>query len=214
MSIRCTIVQIYLIWSNFNVCACSLLQVLECYIISVDFFLLPLLSAVWIMLPAYLPNPVAALFGGGTPIDLGRNFSDGKRVFGDGKTFRGLCLGILAGIGIGLVQIWIKGTYGLEYLPIHTYLSITLLAIGALLGDLCKSFFKRRFGKERGTKWPVADQYDLVAGALILLLVIDPSWLFTNMTLPAFILILILTPVLHRTVNIIGYYIGIKEVPW
>jgi CDP-2,3-bis-(O-geranylgeranyl)-sn-glycerol synthase len=214
MSTRCTIVQIYLIWSNLNVCACSLLQVLECSIISVDFFLLPLLSAVWIMLPAYLPNPVAALFGGGTPIDLGRNFSDGKRFIGDGKTFRGLFMGILAGIGMGLVQIWISGTYGLDYLPLHTYLSITLLATGALLGDLCKSFFKRRFGKERGTKWPVADQYDLVAGALILLLVVDPSWLYANMTLPVFILILVLTPVLHRTVNIIGYYMGIKEVPW
>jgi len=187
---------------------------LECCIISLDFFLLPLLSAVWIMLPAYLPNPVAALFGGGTPIDLGRNFSDGKRVFGDGKTFRGLFMGILVGIGIGLVQIWISGTYGLEYLPRHTYLSITLLATGALLGDLCKSFLKRRFGKERGTKWPVADQYDLVAGALILLLVVDPSWLFAAMTLPAFILILILTPVFHRAVNIIGYYMGVKEVPW
>jgi CDP-2,3-bis-(O-geranylgeranyl)-sn-glycerol synthase len=187
---------------------------LECYSISVDFFLLPLLSAVWIMLPAYLPNPVAALFGGGTPIDLGRNFSDGKRVFGDGKTFRGLFMGILAGIGIGLVQIWIFGMYGPDLLPRHTYLSITLLATGALLGDLCKSFFKRRSGKERGTKWPVADQYDLVAGALVLLLVFDPSWLFAYMTLPVFILILVLTPVLHRTVNIIGYYMGVKEVPW
>ena len=214
MSTRCIIVQIYLIQSNLNVCACTLLQVLECYIISLDFFLLPLLSAVWIMLPAYLPNPVAALFGGGTPIDLGRNFSDGKRVFGDGKTFRGLFMGTLAGLGIGLVQIWISGTYGPEYLPHHSYLSVTLLATGALLGDLCKSFFKRRLGKERGTKWPVADQYDLVAGALILLLVFDPSWLFANLTPPVFILIMILTPVLHRTVNIIGYYIGVKEVPW
>jgi CDP-2,3-bis-(O-geranylgeranyl)-sn-glycerol synthase len=166
------------------------------------------------MLPAYFPNPVAALLGGGTPIDLGRNFSDGKRVFGDGKTFRGLFIGILAGVGIGLVQIWISGAYRLEYLPSHTYLSITMLAIGALLGDLCKSFLKRRFGKDRGTKWPVADQYDLVAGALILLLVVDPSWLFTYMTLPVFILILVLTPILHRTVNIIGYYMGVKEVPW
>ena len=51
------------------------------------------------MLPAYLPNPIAALVGGGTPIDLGRNFTDGKRVFGDGKTYRGLIIGIFAGIG-------------------------------------------------------------------------------------------------------------------
>ena len=104
------------------------------------------------MLPAYLPNPIAALVGGGTPIDLGRNFSDGKRVFGDGKTFRGLIIGIFAGIGIGLAQIWVSGVYGWESLPEQTYMSITLLATGALLGDLCKSFFKRRLGKERGAE--------------------------------------------------------------
>jgi CDP-2,3-bis-(O-geranylgeranyl)-sn-glycerol synthase len=187
---------------------------LECYIISIDFIIIPLLSAVWIMLPAYLPNPVAALLGGGPPVDGGRNFSDGKRILGDGKTFRGLFLGIAAGIGIGLLQIRLSGAYGLENIPVHTFMSVTLLATGALLGDLCKSFFKRRFGKERGAKWPVADQYDLVAGALLLTLVINPSWILAYITLPVFIFILILTPVLHRTVNIIGYYMGVKEVPW
>jgi len=166
------------------------------------------------MLPAYLPNPVAALFGGGTPVDLGRNFSDGKRVFGDGKTFRGLIVGILAGIGIGLLQIYASGSFGWENLPVQTYLSITLLATGALLGDLCKSFFKRRLGKERGTKWPVADMYDLVAGSLLMVLVFDAGWLFANMTLLIFIFILILTPILHRGINIIGYHFRIKEVPW
>ena len=75
----------------------------------------------------------------------------------------------------------------MAYLPQQTLLSITLLAVGALLGDLVKSFFKRRFGKERGSKWPVADQYDLVVGAFVLLLIFDPSWLFAKVTLPAFI---------------------------
>jgi CDP-2,3-bis-(O-geranylgeranyl)-sn-glycerol synthase len=166
------------------------------------------------MLPAYLPNPIAALVGGGTPIDMGRNFPDGRRVFGDGKTYRGLVIGIFAGIGIGLVEIWLAGVYGWENLPEQTYLSITLLATGALLGDLCKSFFKRRLGKERGAKWPVADMYDLVAGSLLLVLIIDPGWLFANMTLLTFILILILTPILHRAVNIVGYHFKVKEVPW
>lgn len=166
------------------------------------------------MLPAYLPNPVAALCGGGLPIDLGRNFSDGKRLFGDGKTYRGLIAGIIAGVLIGLLQIQAAGTFGWDFLPRQTLLSITLLSVGALLGDLVKSFFKRRLGRERGAKWPVADQYDLVAGAFVLLLIFDPSWLFASVTLPVFILILILTPVLHRTTNIIGYLIKVKEVPW
>ena len=166
------------------------------------------------MLPAYIPNPVAALCGGGTPVDLGRTYADGRRLFGDGKTYRGLIAGILAGIGSGLVLIWFSGTYSLTGLPEHTVLSVVLLACGALLGDLVKSFFKRRFGRERGAKWPVADQYDLVAGAFFLLMVFDLPWLLANVTIPVLIFILVLTPVLHRAVNIIGYVFRIKEVPW
>jgi CDP-2,3-bis-(O-geranylgeranyl)-sn-glycerol synthase len=187
---------------------------LECYIISFEFFIIPLLSALWIMLPAYMPNPVAALCGGGTPVDLGRTWSDGRRVFGDGKTYRGLIAGILAGIGSGLALIWLAGTYHITSLPEHTVFSVVLLACGALLGDLVKSFFKRRLGRERGAKWPVADQYDLVAGAFLLLLLFDLPWLVSWVTIPVLLFILILTPVLHRGVNIIGYLFRIKEVPW
>ncbi len=201
-------------WSKFNVCVCSLLEVLECYIISLEIIVSSVLSAFWIMLPAYLPNPVAALFGGGLPVDFGRNFTDGKRIFGNGKTYRGLVAGITAGILIGLVQIQAANAFGWVSLPQHTLLSITLLSVGALLGDLVKSFFKRRLGKERGANWPVADQYDLVAGAFLLLLVFDPAWLFAAVTLPILIAILILTPVLHRAMNIIGYLTKVKEVPW
>jgi CDP-2,3-bis-(O-geranylgeranyl)-sn-glycerol synthase len=56
--------------------------------------------------------------------------------------------------------------------------------------------------------------YDLVAGALLMVLIFDSAWLFANMTLLIFILILILTPILHRAVNIIGYHFRVKEVPW
>ena len=200
--------------SNLNVFICSLLEVLECTIISIDFFIIPLLAAIWIMLPAYIPNPMAALLGGGTPIDFGRNYSDGHRIFGDGKTFRGLFFGVLAGIITGLLLIWLSGTFTLTFLPRHTLASVSLLALGALLGDLGKSFLKRRMGKVRGEKWPVADQLDLVVGAFILMLIFDPAWLFAYLTLPVFIIILILTIVIHRAVNIIGYMLGVKEVPW
>ena len=182
--------------------------------ISIDFFILPLLSAVWIMLPAYIPNPMAALLGGGTPIDFGRNYSDGQRIFGDGKTFRGLFFGVLAGIITGIILIWLSSTFTLTFLPRHTLTSVPLLALGALLGDLGKSFLKRRLGKVRGEKWPVADQLDLVVGAFVLMLIFDPAWLFAYVTLPILIIIVILTIILHRLVNIIGYLIGVKEVPW
>jgi CDP-2,3-bis-(O-geranylgeranyl)-sn-glycerol synthase len=47
-----------------------------------------------------------------------------------------------------------------------------------------------------------------------MVLIFDSEWLFANMTLVIFILILILTPILHRAVNIIGYRFRVKEVPW
>jgi CDP-2,3-bis-(O-geranylgeranyl)-sn-glycerol synthase len=205
--------------SNLNLFICSLLEVLECYIISAESFIIPLLStllsAFWIMVPAYVPNPVAALCGGGTPIDFDKNYSDGRRLLGDGKTYRGLACGVLAGIAVGALQIWLASTYGWTIIPQEqTAASIVILAFGALLGDMVKSFVKRRLGKNRGEAWPIADQYDLVAGAFILMLIFDPSWIISNLTLPVFIVILILTPILHRAVNIIGYLCGVKKEPW
>ncbi len=172
------------------------------------------LAALWIMIPAYVPNSAAAVLGGGAPIDFGKTFRDGRRIFGDGKTYRGFFGGILCGILVGLVQIWVSSSFGLTGLPQHTLLSVTLLATGALSGDLIKSFLKRRLGKGRGESWFLADQYDLVVGAFVLLLLFNPGWLFENITLPIAIGVIILTPLLHRIVNIIGYYIGVKEVPW
>lgn len=182
--------------------------------ISIDSFLIALLSALWIMLPAYVPNSAAALFGGGTPIDGGRTHRDGRRVLGDGKTWRGFVLGVATGVVVGLLQIWIRQTAGWEVLPALTVLVVILLATGALLGDLVKSYFKRRLGRERGAPWLIADQYDLVAGAFALVLIFDYSWFISTITLPILVIILIITPILHKMVNVIGYRIRVKEVPW
>ncbi|MDD1715713.1 MAG: CDP-2,3-bis-(O-geranylgeranyl)-sn-glycerol synthase [Methanolinea sp.] len=166
------------------------------------------------MLPAYVPNPVAAAFGGGRPIDGGMNFHDGRRIFGDGKTCRGFLCGVAAGILVGLVQIWGWNEAGLTWLPLHTLSSIVLLSFGALLGDLVKSFFKRRLGMKSGDKWLVADQYDLVLGAFLMVAIFDLPWLLANITIPVLLWIIVLTPVLHKTANVIGYMAGVKDVPW
>ncbi|HQL60561.1 MAG TPA: CDP-2,3-bis-(O-geranylgeranyl)-sn-glycerol synthase, partial [Methanoculleus sp.] len=139
---------------------------------------------------------------------------DGRRIFGDGKTYRGFFGGVLAGVLVGLVEILAWSSFGLTSLPHQTILSVTLLATGALLGDLAKSFLKRRLGKERGESWFLADQYDLVIGSFLLILLVYPEWLFENITLPMAVWIVVMTPLLHRAVNIIGYYVGVKEVPW
>ncbi|MDD4128080.1 MAG: CDP-2,3-bis-(O-geranylgeranyl)-sn-glycerol synthase [Methanomicrobium sp.] len=163
------------------------------------------------MLPAYVPNSAAAVFGGGTPIDFGKKWSDGRRIFGEGKTWRGFFGGVFSGIAIGILLI-ITGIY--TGFSVHTLLSIILLATGALLGDLIKSFFKRRLNKKRGEEWLIADQYDLVAGSLLLVFIFDYGWAVTNITPAVFLWIIIITPLLHRGANIIGYIIGVKDVPW
>jgi CDP-2,3-bis-(O-geranylgeranyl)-sn-glycerol synthase len=182
--------------------------------ISPDFLFISLISALWIMLPAYLPNSVAAVLGGGRAIDGGRVFSDGRRIFGDGKTWRGLFSGIIAGIAIGIIQIKARDATGLLMLPELTLPVVILLAAGALLGDLVKSFFKRRLNKEQGAEWLLADQYDFVLGAFILLLLFQYEWVITTITPLILLWILLITPLLHRVVNIIGYLTGVKDVPW
>jgi len=141
-------------------------------------------------------------------------FSDGMRILGDGKTYRGFFCGVLGGILVGFVQIGIQGALDMPFLPTHTPLSVILLAIGALLGDIVKSFIKRRLKKPSGEKWPVADQYDLVAGAFLLLALFDTDWLLSAVTLPVLFWILVLTPLLHKMANVVGYYAGVKDVPW
>jgi CDP-2,3-bis-(O-geranylgeranyl)-sn-glycerol synthase len=182
--------------------------------IDLAYYLGALLAGFWIMLPAYVPNPAAVLGGGGTPIDLGRRFSDGRRILGDGKTIRGFFAGVAAGVAVGAIQIALQSIVPSLPVPAHTGSSVILLAVGALTGDAVKSFFKRRAGKERGAKWPIADQYDLVAGALLFLAVFDLSWFLAEITFIRFIIILIITPVLHRLVNLIGYAARLKDVPW
>ncbi|MBQ3570190.1 MAG: CDP-2,3-bis-(O-geranylgeranyl)-sn-glycerol synthase [Methanocorpusculum sp.] len=181
------------------------------------------LWALWIMIPAYIPNPAAALVGGGTPIDFGKCAKDGRRLFGDGKTWRGLIGGIIIGIIFGAAQMFLAAYFHWDFLPQHTWVTVISLATGALLGDLIKSYFKRRLGKDRGAKWPLADMYDMVIGSLLLMVIAlavtgGMSWFaqFGDVFFGILVLaaILIISPVLHRGANIIGYMLGLKDRPW
>ncbi len=73
-------------------------------------------EALWLFLPAYVANmsPVftAKMFPKwSTPIDGGRTHADGKRVLGDGKTWRGLFGGGLFGGATALAMAFIAGPY-------------------------------------------------------------------------------------------------------
>lgn len=175
-----------------------------------------LITAIWLMLPAYLPNNFAALFGGGTPIDLGQRFNDGRRVMGDGKTYRGTAAGAACGFLFGLAQNTVAQNFGLPTFGsgIELILVLVGLSLGAMLGDIVASFFKRRLGLKRGAQLFVIDQLDFVFGSWVLTAILAPAWFWHNFTPTIIIVVLIITPVLHRLTNIIGYRIGAKREPW
>ncbi len=169
-----------------------------------------IITAVWLMMPAYISNICAVLCGGGTPIDLERKFRDGKRILGDGKTYRGFIGGVFGGIVMGVGQ----NTIAPEGLPLFTIPALICLPMGAMTGDITKSFFKRRIGLDSGAPLPLIDQLDFVFGALIFTAIFSYDWVIANFTPWTIITILVLTPVLHILFNIIGYKIGKKDVPW
>ncbi len=170
--------------------------------------------AMWLMLPAYIANPMAVVFGGGTPVDMGMKWMDGQRVLGDGKTIRGLVGGTICGIIAGIIQIYAASAFNILIVPTMT--AVITLSFGALFGDLIKSFFKRRVGFVRGAELPLIDQLDFVAGAWLLTYIFDPVWFTENFISSPWIIltVLVLTPILHRLTNIFGYNIKLKKEPW
>jgi CDP-2,3-bis-(O-geranylgeranyl)-sn-glycerol synthase len=185
-------------------------------------------ASIWLMLPAYIANPMAAVFGGGTPMDLGKNFSDGRRILGDGKTIRGFVAGTACGLVIGYFQIilapYLKASGMLGDLDIFqsvlgAYSSGTidivfLMSLGALFGDSAESFIKRRMKLERGAMFPIADQLDFVLGAWILTFILANNWFKTYFNIWIIMTVLVVTPLLHVATNIFGYLIKLKKEPW
>lgn len=180
-----------------------------------------LLQSFWFFLPAYVSNPAAVLFGGGRPIDGGRVLSDGHRLFGDGKTWRGFAGGVASGILVGVAQwgIALAAEPGLSWGAFPAaVLPIVALAFGALLGDLLGAYLKRRMGRPRGANTPGLDWYDFCLGALVLLVLADYGFFLDRYVrgegIYGLLLIIVITPALHRAVNILGFRLGKKDVPW
>ncbi len=159
------------------------------------------------VVPLYLANSCAMLFGGGMPLDLNRKWRDGRPVLGKGKTIRGGIAGIAAGsagaVAIWAALPWIAGAYFSNYVLLGF-----LLSAGAIAGDATASFFKRRNNIPQGESVLFLDQLDCVMGGFVLGSVVH---------VPSFyeiIFICVITLVAHRIANWIAYAARIKKVPW
>jgi len=173
-------------------------------------------TAVWAMLPAYVPNNAAVLAGGGKPIDGGQTLG-GERILGDGKTRRGTVVGTAAGLGLALVLSALAPTVSAllgHQLPTFPVVAGLGLAFGAMLGDIGASFLKRRSGRERGAAFSGLDQLDFVVGALTCAVVLAPTWTLTTFTGPVLVVVLVATPLLHVVTNVVAYGLGLKDEPW
>lgn len=180
------------------------------------------LAGVWLMLPALIPNSAAVLWGGGGPMDFGRSWK-GRRILGDGKTWRGFFGGALTGTLFGVLQIALASSLGKEqtwgFGEWPDALAVVLvLSFGSMIGDSTGSFIKRRFDIGRGAKAPILDQYNFIVAAILLALLFFPNWFLDHYIrgdgILALLLLLVLVPLLHRSANIIGYKMGKKNVPW
>ena len=149
--------------------------------------------------PAYCANAAPVLAGGGLSMDFGRNFFDGRRIFGKNKTFRGFFFGLAVGVAVGLTEHVV-----FSYPLLFCFLS----PLGALLGDLTGAFLKRRLDIAPGGLLPVVDQVDFVVGAVLFSLPLSIiSWQLA-------VTVLLLTPPIHLFTNFVAYKLKLKRNPW
>ena len=158
-----------------------------------------IIEALKFILPAYCANAIPVIIGGGKPLDLGKNYKDGRRIFGENKTFRGFFSGLIIGSLVGIAENLFFG---------YPILFGLITSLGALTGDLVKSFFKRRIGLKPGKMLPIADQLDFVLGATLF------SFLLMPPTLEVFIVIIIITPPIHLATNFLAYLLRLKSEPF
>jgi len=116
-----------------------------------------LLELVCAMLPAYVAN-MASPFAKFWP---GWNRPISRRWLGDHKTIVGFLLGVAAGVLTSYLQSHISWSpHSLE--PSSRIAVGWAQGVGAMSGDVVKSFFKRRVGIAPGRPWLPADQLDFI----------------------------------------------------
>jgi CDP-2,3-bis-(O-geranylgeranyl)-sn-glycerol synthase len=189
-----------------------------------------IIQALWLVIPAYISNASALLLGGGKTIDSGKKWKDGRRILGDGKTWRGLIAGAFVGMicGFGLSVVAKFGVTIDFPIILNDYTGFPLMipiigsiCFGALFGDIIKSFFKRRIGKKRGEDWIPFDQIDfilgvlffsfLMAGFLQIIGATSENWFIISFTPWHILILLIITPFFHLFANFVHKKNKIKK---
>jgi len=144
------------------------------------------------------------------PVDFGRNFIDGRRIFGDNKSWEGVITGILVGTVVGAA---LTPLYGCSYIKLAV--AGFTQGVGSMVGDLMNSFLKRRLGINPGGPLPFLDQVSFVVASLLILRLAKIDKLVgLNLGLIDMVIIISIALVLHPLTNYIAYLLKLKEVPY
>ncbi|MCX8184514.1 MAG: CDP-2,3-bis-(O-geranylgeranyl)-sn-glycerol synthase [Sulfolobales archaeon] len=167
-----------------------------------------------LLAPSYTANAfpliVRKIVRNAHPVDFGRNFIDGKRIFGDSKSWEGLFAGVSAGTLAGVALLFIYH-YPLTHLAIAGFIQ----GVGSMIGDLVNSFIKRRLGMKPGALLPVLDQtsFILISLLFVKLLKID-FYTGVELGLTEIVIAIGIALVLHPLANYLAYLVKLKSVPY
>lgn len=178
-----------------------------------------ILSGIMVMVWCKLPILKAL----SKPMDFGKNFVDGKRIFGDNKTWKGL-------LGYIIFNMLIAVLWGLlcknpsmgslnYFYQNHENTLIFNLLIGLLLGlgyalfELPNSFLKRRLDITPGKTlkgfmkgfFVFLDQADSVFGCALVV------WLFYPLGILKYLLFVVIGAVTHIVFNMLLYFAKLRK---
>ena len=174
-----------------------------------------ILQCIYLMLPAYFANMAPIIVKNAfnnlkIPIDFNKKINN-KPIFGKNKTFRGLIFGIIFAVITAFIQflLYRNNIFANISIDYSNWMLIGfLMGFGAIFGDLIESFVKRRINYKPGKSFVPFDQLDFVVGALIFIYPI------IMLSLNKIIIILLLSFVLHITVNHLAFYTGMRKKKW
>lgn len=159
------------------------------------------------------------------PVDFGKNFSDGRRIFGDNKTFKGF-IGMIV-FGIVFSVLWGLVSENNGFLTTHNYFYRNYdnslmynISVGALIGffyaffELPNSFIKRRLditpGKNdiKGFKkvfFIFLDQADSIFGCVLVVCIFCPLPLWY------YFVYVIVGAMTHIVINMLLYFCHLRK---
>lgn len=160
------------------------------------------------------------------PMDFGRCLSDGKRIFGDNKTWKGFIGYLVLNTFFSIVWGCVGSAASIDHLNffyinhentfIYNILIGLLIGLGYALFELPNSFLKRRLditpGKTTSGFWKwffvFLDQADSVFGCALVV------WIFYDLGILLYLLYVLVGAFTHIILNVLLYLAKLRKNPF